>query len=108
VKVIKEKAQKEQIEPTYGLTELSVKELKNIRTGLEMLWAKTDNKRIRLMIADINSGALKDHNDDFNNAAVDTEEIEKRNKAMLKALGRLMPAVQSDPVPDSLRGFTYK
>lgn len=107
MKVAKDKAKDKVAEPTYSLNELSVKELKNIRAGLEMLYEKYNNKRIKLMVADINAGALKDHEDSYS-IDRDPEELKRYNKAMLKALDKLVPSSDSNPVPVSLQGYTFK
>lgn len=107
MKVAKDKPKDKAAEPTYSLNELSVKELKNIRTGLEMLYEKYNNSRIKLMVADINAGALKDHEDSYS-IDIDPETLKRRNKTMLKALNKLVPVSDAHPVPLSLQGFTFK
>lgn len=110
MKVTKDKTKDEDgkaAEPTYSLCELSVKELKNVRAGLEMLFEKYDNRRIQLMIADINAGALKDHVDSFS-IDPDPEQLKRHNKATLKALDKFIPTDDTHPVPMSLVGFRYK
>jgi len=108
MKVVKDKSKDNAAEPTYSLCGLSVKELKSIRTGLEMLWAQYNNNRIKVMIADINAGALKDHVDKFW-TEIDPEAVKKQNKAVLKALGRFIPTAENSvPIPPSLSGKTYK
>lgn len=107
MKVTKDKSKDKNAEPTYSLCELSVKELKNIRSGLELLFERYNNKRIQLMIADINAGALKDHVDSYS-IDPDPEALKRQNKAVLKALDKLIPMSEQHPVPLSLRGKLYK
>jgi hypothetical protein len=108
MKVIKDKIKEQGAEQTYSLCGLTDKDLKCIRAGLELFWTQTNNSRVRLMIAEINSGALKDHVDKYNDD-VNPEEVKKHNKAVMKALGKLVPTEQNAvPIPAALKLLKYK
>lgn len=101
MKVSKEKSKKDQKEPTYCLSELSVSELKSICNGLKVIYDKTNNNNIKRMVADITAGALKDHIDRYSDP-VDVESLKKQNRAMLQALHQIVPGNTNQWAVDNL------
>jgi len=107
MKTVKDKLHKDQTEQTYSLTGLTVKELKSICAGLQVVWERNGSNQLKLMIADINTVALKDHVDKLDN--VDFETIKQQNRATMKAINKLMPiAGEPHPIPASLQGKLFK